>query len=622
MNFKRPVFKPRSLLLWGTLALVFLEFFVLHSLQSLDNRLSDFFVKSQAKMMMADQDIVIIDIDEPSLASMNHVAGRWPWPRAIHGELLEGIRQQSPKAIIFDIWFAESDKVRPQSDVAFNHVLAMTPQVYLPMLRLDEKDDTEGTPLAELTTALWGTGAKGGQVSAAMGNPRARVNLLLPKAIDPTHWRLGLINFIKDDDGVGRRYYVNYPVDGWKLPSLPARVAQDLGYPLPLGESVVLSWRSPTLSYPRISYEDLYTDFKRDAKWRDPLELRDKIVIIGATAEGLYDMRPTPLDSVLPGVKLLATAMDNFKNQRTMSVVSPQLLALATAALVLVLYYAFRYFRNVIKNSFLVLTIFAVQLTASYVLIPQLYLLPVVSSLVLLFVFYLGSTLLDILQERRDKEHAVTMFSRFVNPHVVKELIASGGLARGGERRQVTLLFSDIRGFTSMSETRSPEEVVALLNDYFSMQVGVIFKHAGALDKFIGDAIMAFWGAPLDDEKHAEHAIQAALEMYERVCEFKVKMGETGLVFDVGIGLHSGPAVVGLIGSEQRREYTAIGDTVNLASRIEGLTRGVAPVLVSEDTMKQCPDAFDFIDHGSYPVKGRLQDVRLYEPRRKSGPSP
>jgi adenylate cyclase len=157
-----------------------------------------------------------------------------------------------------------------------------------------------------------------------------------------------------------------------------------------------------------------------------------------------------------------------------------------------------------------------------------------------------------------------------------------------------------------------------MLNDYFSMQVGVIFKHGGALDKFIGDAIMAFWGAPLDDEKHAEHAIDAAIEMYERVCEFKLKMGETGLAFDVGIGLHSGPAVVGLIGSEQRREYTAIGDTVNLASRIEGLTRGVAPVLVSEDTMNQCPNAFDFIDHGSYPVKGRLQDVRLFEPRRKT----
>ena len=614
MNLKYPLFKARRVLLLGTLVLVFLEFFVFHSLQLLDNRLSDFFVRSQARMAVADQDIVIIDIDEPSLASMNNAAGRWPWPRSIHGELIEGIRKQSPKAIVFDVWFAESDQLRPQSDAFFNQVLAKTPNVYLPMLRLDEKDDTEGALLAELKPALQGTGARSPLVE---GNPVVRVNLLLPKAIDPANWRLGLINFIKDADGVGRRYYVNYPVAGWQLPSLPTRVVQDLGYPLPKGESVVLSWRSPTLSFPRISYDDLYADFKRDAKWRDPQELRDKIVIIGATAEGLYDMRPTPLDSVLPGVTLLATAIDNFKNQRTMTVASPLLLSLATTVLLLVLYFAFRHFRSVVKNSLLMLSIYGLVLATSHALVGQLYLLPIVTSMVLLFVFYLGSTLLDILREQRDKEHAVTMFSRFVNPHVVKELVAHGGLARGGERRQVTLLFSDIRGFTALSETRSPEDVVAMLNDYFSMQVGVIFKHGGALDKFIGDAIMAFWGAPLDDAKHAEHAIEAALEMYEQVCEFKRKMGETGLMFDVGIGLHSGPAVVGLIGSEQRREYTAIGDTVNLASRIEGLTRGVAPVLVSEDTMKLCPDAFEFVDCGSYPVKGRQQDVRLYEPRKK-----
>ena len=202
MNLKYPLFKARRVLLLGTLVLVFLEFFVFHSLQLLDNRLSDFFVRSQARMAVADQDIVIIDIDEPSLASMNNAAGRWPWPRSIHGELIEGIRKQSPKAIVFDVWFAESDQLRPQSDAFFNQVLAKTPNVYLPMLRLDEKDDTEGALLAELKPALQGTGARSPLVE---GNSVARVNLLLPKAIDPANWRLGLINFIKDADGVGRR---------------------------------------------------------------------------------------------------------------------------------------------------------------------------------------------------------------------------------------------------------------------------------------------------------------------------------------------------------------------------------------------------------------------------------
>ncbi|MBU4046285.1 MAG: adenylate/guanylate cyclase domain-containing protein, partial [Gammaproteobacteria bacterium] len=209
------------------------------------------------------------------------------------------------------------------------------------------------------------------------------------------------------------------------------------------------------------------------------------------------------------------------------------------------------------------------------------------------------------------------LFSRFVNPHVVQELVAHGGLSRQGESRQITILFSDIRGFTTLSEKRTPEQVVELLNRYFSLQVEVVFRHGGSLDKFIGDCIMAFWGAPLDDPDHAKHAVEAALEMGEVLQKFKKELGEEDATFDVGIGIHSGPAVVGLIGSEQRREYTAIGDTVNLGSRIEGLTKGVSRILVSRETMQACGDAFEFQSFGSFKVKGREQEVELFAPSRK-----
>src|SRR5512134_1603602 len=208
------------------------------------------------------------------------------------------------------------------------------------------------------------------------------------------------------------------------------------------------------------------------------------------------------------------------------------------------------------------------------------------------------------------------MFSRFVNPYVVRKLLERGGLEGEGRTREVTLLFSDIRGFTTLSETRPPEEVVAILNRYFTLQVEVIFRHGGSLDKFIGDAIMAFWGAPLDDPDHAKHAVACALDMADTLLAFRAELGGD---FDVGIGVHSGPAVVGLIGSEKRREYTSIGDTVNLASRIEGLTKDAGRrILVSRETMRQCADAFDFVSCGTYPVKGRAQPVELFEPRRKA----
>src|SRR5882672_8625133 len=178
----------------------------------------------------------------------------------------------------------------------------------------------------------------------------------------------------------------------------------------------------------------------------------------------------------------------------------------------------------------------------------------------------------------------MAQFSRFTNPHVAKQLVEAGGIETG--RREVTLLFSDIRGFTTLSESRKPEEVIDLLNRYFSLQVEVVFNHGGSLDKFIGDCIMAIWGAPLDDPDHAKRAVACALEMADTLQVFKRSLGpEAPAGFDVGIGIHSGPAVVGLMGSQRRLEYTAIGDTVNLASRVEGLTKDAGVrILVSRET--------------------------------------
>jgi adenylate cyclase len=160
--------------------------------------------------------------------------------------------------------------------------------------------------------------------------------------------------------------------------------------------------------------------------------------------------------------------------------------------------------------------------------------------------------------------------------------------------------------------------VVELLNRYFGRQVEVIYRHGGSIDKFIGDAIMALWGAPLADAEHAMHAVACALDMADALAAFKAELGPEGASFDVGIGLHSGPAVVGLIGSEARREYTSIGDTVNLASRIEGLTKEAGRrILVSRETRERCRGAFDFVSCGTFQAKGRAQPVELFEPRRK-----
>jgi adenylate cyclase len=252
-------------------------------------------------------------------------------------------------------------------------------------------------------------------------------------------------------------------------------------------------------------------------------------------------------------------------------------------------------------------------------------LVPVATPLIFAWGWFLCAAIAGYLRERHARDQAVSLFRRFLNPNVVQQIVEQGETVESlsGRTREVTVLFSDIRGFTTLSESRPPQQVVELLNRYFERQVEVVFRHGGTLDKFIGDCIMAFWGAPLDDPQHAQRAVAAALEMEETLLAFRRDLEAEGSDvgdFDVGIGVHSGAAVIGFIGAQRKLDYTAIGDTVNLASRVEGLTKGVARVLVTQDTMNACEaaSAFEFEHRGAFHVKGRVAEVDLYEPRRKS----
>jgi len=316
----------------------------------------------------------------------------------------------------------------------------------------------------------------------------------------------------------------------------------------------------------------------------------------------------------------LATAIDNLKNQRVMQRLPVWWMFLLGAGLIAALAFAVSRGVHTLGAGASLIVVSVAVLGAAYWSVGRLVLAGVLTPLLFVWVAYLAFALAEYLRERASRQHTERLFGRFLDPRVVSDLVRQGETEQSltGKECQITVLFSDIRGFTTLAESKSPLEVVRLLNRYFSLQTEVVFRHGGTLDKYIGDAIMAFWGAPNPDAHHAQHAIAAAFEMEQCLQDFKRELGPAGDGFDVGIGVHSGRAVVGFIGSERRLDYTAIGDTVNLASRIEGLTKGVARILVSRDCANLATDAFTFRSCGSFAVKGRAQEVELLAPERKS----
>lgn len=574
-----------------------------------DQRAGDVLLKINAAGRPQSDRVVIVDIDQRSLERMNELAGSWPWPRSVHGELIDHLERQGPRAIAFDILFNEPDVYRPEHDAAFADAVARHANVWLAMTL---NNDGQGAWMSQMPPAV---GAK------PLTDPPVdrRVPLMVPviMADHPEAMRGGLINFTFDSDHVGRRAALYRDRSGWRFPSLPARLLAAQGRPLPAEETVLLNWRS---SWKHVSYSDLYLDSLREKPTRPQDEFKDKILLIGTSAPGLMDMRLTPMGATYPGVEILATAIDNLDRgdwlrelpRSTMLPVALALIALIAVALA----------RNVdasrIGYGLLAITLIGVAI--GWIALAGGTFIPVFGPLLFGWAFYIAGSGLAYLDERAQRMRTSGLFKRFLDPRVVAQLVARGDFdpRNSGELREVSVLFTDIRGFTALSRVSSPQEVVDMLNRYFSKQVQVVFRHGGTLDKFMGDAIMAFWGAPVATPDHARMAVAAALDMSAALVEMRGELGAVGAGLEIGIGIHTGPAIVGFIGSSDRLDYTVIGDTVNVASRIEGATKGIARVLVSEATRAAVGDAYEWRDCGAHSVKGVETPVQLYEPIVKS----
>ena len=631
-------------------------------MQAYDARLRFFMPRT------VDPRIVILDIDEKSLQQV----GRWPWPRDVMARLIDKLFDRYGVALVgFDVVFAEADYssgIRALDEMAQNQ-LKQAPGFQELYSRIRPGLDNDG---------LFAKAIKGRPVvlgyyfSSEKDSPRtgAIPAPVLPKGtftgrnISFTSWigyggnlpqfqsnaaAAGHFNPVVDFDGVVRRvpmlaeldgaYYESLSLamlrtlialkDGGRFPKVQPGFAPDSmlnkGYaglewlqvgpvriPVDDTASALIPFRGGKFSFPYVSLADVLFDrVKPDA-------LRGKIALVGTTAPGLLDLRSTPVDSVYPGVEihanLIAGMIDHEIKQKPPYMLGAEVVLLVLGGAVL---------------SVLIPMLSALWATAATLLAAALIssldvaiwmqanmVLPLASALLMIVALYTMNMAYGYFVESRSKRKFTELFGQYVPPELVDKMAQDPEKYNmEGKEEVLTVLFSDVRGFTTISESLSAKELSAYINEYLTSMSLVIRGNRGTLDKYIGDAIMAFWGAPVEDPAHARNGVLTALQMQQRATTLNEEFRAKGWPeFHIGIGVNSGRMRVGDMGSKLRKAYTVMGDPVNLGSRLEGITKqyGVG-ILVGEDTRKAVKDVV-FREVDRVRVKGKDEAVAIFEP--------
>jgi adenylate cyclase len=325
-------------------AAVLLDVFVFHQIVDLRQRAFDLVIKNRIIKPRPDPQIVIVDVNEKSLADMAPEYGRWPWPRQVLGEFLELIQEQGPRAVVFDILFSDPDVYNPDSDAYFNEVVAASENAFFPLLRLPEQDDK----LSQIKPGMIG----GVRPAPGMSQQDVTVAVVLPffsAALDSG--RMGTHNIYPDKDGIVRSYRMVHEVGGWLIPSLPLRIGEALDWKLPQRQDILLNWRGKPFTYRYVTFSDVYSDLLSRERKRPQDEFSDKIVIIGSTAPSLFDIKATSMAKQFPGVEILATAIDNVKHNDFIRAPQSRIPALA-AALIILWVTALGFFKDVEAERF------------------------------------------------------------------------------------------------------------------------------------------------------------------------------------------------------------------------------------------------------------------------------
>lgn len=597
----------------------------------------DWRVKVLAKGGRASESVVLILLDQESLDwGRRENSLSWPWPREVYGVIVDFCRRHQARAVVFDVLFTEPSAYGVADDRAFARAIRQGPP-FVGVAFLSHKAGSQ---------RAWPDEAPAQRLNVAGLSPLDRKGEDAPFGTFPIMEVAAASSIIADTqlapdpDGVYRRIKPWSLFAGRVVPS-PALAAFLAAAPetrlslsgnelsvgrhrVPLDEKAraILNFRGPSGTHRAYSAAAvLASELRLRANEEPPIKgealFKDRYVLVGYSAPGLFDLRPTPVAGVYPGVEIHATALDNLLSDDFIRPVpghfAPLLAFLFT-------------FAGGLTTAFITGTALTLAAYAVFLVLPVLAALAAYAAglWLPLVVPQLGVTgtlvaagLLYYTSEGRQKLFLKNAFKQYLSPAVIEELIRHPErLKLGGERRVISVFFSDLEGFTAISEGLEPEGLTALLNEYLSAMTDVIQEEGGTVDKYEGDAIIAFWNAPLPQEDHARRCVQAALRCQERLKEINPSLRRyAGRDLRMRIGINSGPAVVGNMGSRTRFDYTILGDAVNLASRLEGINKLFGTrILLSQATADLLGGVFPMRRIGQVAVVGRRKPVTVYEP--------
>lgn len=591
--------------------------------QSLEWKSWDLRLRLFSRPSRASEDIVLFLVDQESLDVYEQEQGlSWPWPRQMYSALVKYCVRGEAKALVFDLIFSESSVYGVEDDQDFAANIAAAGNVFLPFFLSHhdaQKEDGSSAVLQRFSLDA-------GSVPPAHFHPMKSVSLPLDILIRSAHGA-GNSRFLPDADGIFRRIPLAFGLDDLMLPALPFAVASDMGgirdlsyIPLDRSGEMIIRYYGPTGTYQSFSVAAIVNSLAQMEEGRIPQippdTFKNKIILIGASAPGLLDLRSTPLSAVCPGAEIQAAVIDNILRGDFIKLPSTIAIILWIAVLAVFVGIATSLLIKAWKIMLVSVFFFSLPAVLSVVAFGSGYWLDFVGPELAVLLSFVASNILNYGFEGRERRFIKNVFRHYLSPDVIEKILDDPTLLQlGGERREITSFFSDLADFTAISEALSPEALVELLNAYLSAMTEIILDSGGTLDKYEGDAIIAFWNAPLDMEDHATRACLAALECQRRLAELRSDIErQYGHTLHMRIGINSGPAVVGNMGSHRRFDYTAMGDTINLASRLEGACKQYrVSILISEYTYERAKEDVVGREVDIMRVVGKEKPVRVFE---------